>query len=323
MGVFKRLAQVDASRTLHRFAVLGVSGVIASCSATADPVPIQPGPDAHVTDPVMDARVDPMAGETSAETGSFVGPEGSPESAAADVGNAMPADASRESTVDAAMAAMDAGPAADGGFPLKYQQSFDSPTSLADLVFANPAGWQHEIVDGHGAVSLTGGSYAPPFPSPTRIAVIAVRQFGSFVLEVDVMQTGIDYGHRDACFFFGFQDPSHFYYAHVATAQDAVAHRIHIVNGAPRTSITTTSTKGFDWGRNVWKHMRVVRDIDSGLIEVYGDVDPTPVLAANNKTFGTGYIGFGSFDDTARFRNVTIYAKSTVEGPPKFFTAKP
>src|SRR5882757_8189202 len=88
-----------------------------------------------------------------------------------------------------------------------------------------------------------------------------------FVLDLEVMQTGIDYGHRDACFSFGVQDPSHFYYAHVATTQDAVAHQIHIVNGAPRTAITLTSTTGCDWGRNVWRHMQVVRDIDSGLIE--------------------------------------------------------
>jgi hypothetical protein len=212
---------------------------------------------------------------------------------------------------------------ADGGYPLKYQQTFDSPSSLADLVFANPSGWQHEMVEGHGAVSIVGTTYVPPFASPTRIALIALRQFGSFVLDVEVMQTGIDYGHRDASFFLGVEDPSHFYYAHVATTQDAVAHQIHIVNGAPRTAITRTSTTGFDWGRDVWRHIHIVRDIDTGLIEVYSELDPRPMLTANDKTFGTGYVGFGSFDDTARFRNVMIYAKSTVEGAPKFFTAKP
>jgi hypothetical protein len=222
-------------------------------------------------------------------------------------------------------------PAGDGDagavatpYPLRYEQTFDSPTSLADMVFANPTGWIHEVVDGKGAIATTGGGYGPPQASPTRIGLIAVRQFRSFVLEAELMQTGTDYGHRDMCVFFGFQDPKHFYYAHIATAPDAVSHQIHIVNNAPRTAITTMRSTGFDWGRNAWKKIRVVRDVDSGKIEIYGPDDPAkPIMTASDKTFGAGYIGFGSFDDTGRVRNVKVWADAVVEQKPTFFTAKP
>jgi hypothetical protein len=83
---------------------------------------------------------------------------------------------------------------------------------------------------------------------------------------------------------------------------------VHIVNNAARTAITSGGNKGYDWGRNVWRRLRVVRDIQAGTIDVYGEGQAAPILRANNKIFGTGYIGFGSFDDTGRIRNVRIWA---------------
>ena len=35
-----------------------------------------------------------------------------------------------------------------------------------------------------------------------------------------------------------------------------------------------------------------------------------PVLAAEDKTFPKGFAGFGSFDDTGRFRNLQLHTKN-------------
>ena len=35
-----------------------------------------------------------------------------------------------------------------------------------------------------------------------------------------------------------------------------------------------------------------------------------PIMKAEDKTFQAGYVGFGSFDDTGRFRSVTLHTKN-------------
>jgi hypothetical protein len=36
-------------------------------------------------------------------------------------------------------------------------------------------------------------------------------------------------------------------------------------------------------------------------------------MKASDKTFTSGYIGFGSFDDTGKYRNIRVYAPSVEE----------
>ena len=43
-----------------------------------------------------------------------------------------------------------------------------------------------------------------------------------------------------------------------------------------------------------------------GTIKVYFDDMKTPILEAKDTTFGAGQVGFGSFDDTARFDDVVV-----------------
>jgi hypothetical protein len=316
MAIFQHRAGASGVTATHFLAAIGVLALAAGCAAEGEATPPEstPPPPQMMGEPSIEAG--PGVHPTSDGAATEVVPMMTTEDAAPTIGN----DASP--VVDAAGMSTDA----SGGYPLNYDQPFSSPASLADMVFSNPNGWRYETVDGGlGALSLfQNGGYSPPYRSPTGIALFALRQFGSFVMEVDAMQTGADYGHRDVCLFFGFKDPSHFYYAHIATAPDAVSHQIHIVNNADRTAITLTRSNGYDWGRNVWRHLRLVRDIDTGVIEVYAEGGmPNPVLTANDKTFGMGYIGLGSFDDVARFRNLRVYSANTLDGRPNFFTAKP
>ena len=149
-----------------------------------------------------------------------------------------------------------------------------------------------------------------PVRSPHNIALVKDQKFGNVTVDFEVMQTGRNYGHRDLCFFFGFQDPSHFYYVHIAAVSDPNAHNIMLVNGKPRVSISKTSTKGHDWGKSSWHNIRIVRNIDSGKIEVFANDMATPIMTATDKTFGAGWAGFGSFDDTGRVRAIRVYGET-------------
>jgi hypothetical protein len=121
------------------------------------------------------------------------------------------------------------------------------------------------------------------------------------------------------CLFFGFQGPDKFYYAHMATAADDHAHNVFIVNGQPRTKIAERTTKGVDWGLNRWHKVRLERRSSDGLIRVFFDDMQTPIMVAHDKTFASGHVGFGSFDDTGKVDNIRIWAPSSESKPAEFF----
>ncbi len=211
------------------------------------------------------------------------------------------------------------------GYELVFAEDFSEESSTKRFSFAAREHWKRVKVGDRFALEHTdaAGKYKPPHRSPHNIALVATHRFGSFVLEYEAQQTGHEYGHRDACVFFNFVDPTHFYYTHIATKSDPHAHQIFTVNEAPRTAITTKGTKGFDWGRpDSWHQVRVIRDLKSGSIEVYVDEMSKPIMVANDKSHGMGFIGFGSFDDTGRVTNIRIYAPDAVAASPEFFAQK-
>src|SRR5436190_737431 len=202
------------------------------------------------------------------------------------------------------------------GYKLLYEQNFEKPDAIHDFVMTDPQAWKVTKSEKGSALELvTQSKYKPAYRSPFNIALIKNKTFGDFVLEADVIQTGKEYGHRDMCFFFSFQNPEQFYYAHVATAADEHAHNIFIVNQKPRTKIAKTTTKGVNWGLDIWHHVRLERKISDGTVKVYFDDMTLPIMVAEDKTFGEGLVGFGSFDDTGKVANVKIWGPSS--GTPK------
>lgn len=151
-------------------------------------------------------------------------------------------------------------------------------------------------------------NYQPKFRSPTHIALLDRPEVASFELNVRLRSTEPDYGHRDACLFFGWQSPERYYYAHLAKAMDDRANQIFIVNEADRTKISLTTNKGIPWD-DAWHWLRVRRDSESGLIEVFYDDMTTPVMTANDKTITRGKIGVGSFDDRIDVAEVILKSK--------------
>jgi hypothetical protein len=207
------------------------------------------------------------------------------------------------------------------GYTLVYDQDFDKKNPLGNFRFTQPEKWISTEGKTGESLEFTGISdYQPPHRSPHTIGIINSIAAGSFILEADLLQTGKEYGHRDMCIIFGFTDPAHFYYAHMATAMDDNAHQIMIVNNAPRAKISSFTTKGIDWGNNQWHKVRVERNAETGSIKIY--FDGTIIQEANDKTFGKGYIGFGSFDDSGKVDNIKIWAKDFEKKPIEVYSKK-
>ncbi|MEN6337394.1 MAG: DUF1080 domain-containing protein [Phycisphaerales bacterium] len=191
--------------------------------------------------------------------------------------------------------------------PLAFFEDFES--GAGRWTQTDPNAWKVTAADQNHIYSLFQQSkYEPPVRSPFNIARIRDVNVSDFVVQARMEQTGKEYGHRDMVVVFGYQDPSHFYYAHIATKADEVAHSIHIVNGKPRVAIAKERTDGVDWTTG-FHDVRVVRDAVGGSIEVYFDNMDKPIMTAEDKTFLRGGIGFGSFDDTGAIDDVIVWGR--------------
>ncbi|HEX5054427.1 MAG TPA: hypothetical protein VFZ65_21795 [Planctomycetota bacterium] len=192
-------------------------------------------------------------------------------------------------------------------WPIVCEETFASASSLDRFAFSDAARWRWSPAG--PCLELLGDShYAPPVRSPTSIALVRDLEVADFDLEVDVLQTGRDYGHRDLCLFFGFESPTRFYYVHLAQAPDANAHNVFVVQDAPRKNLAPVAAHGIQWGDHVWHHVRVERRTKPGTIRVFWDRQPEPILQATSTAFVWGRVGFGSFDDSGLLAGLRLWA---------------
>ncbi len=197
------------------------------------------------------------------------------------------------------------------GFQLAYADDFER--GLDHWEMTDPKAWAIVEEEGKPALALKQNSkHRPPVRSPYSIARPKGVEVQDFVLEVRMKSTTREYGHRDLCVFFGYQDPAHFYYVHLASAADPHAHSVFLVNGADRVSIAKERTGGVRWTDD-YHTVRIARDTDTGRIEVFFDDMEKPVITAEDKTLIKGGIGLGSFDDTGIFANLRVWTKTPEE----------
>lgn len=202
-------------------------------------------------------------------------------------------------------------PAQPPADPLIYFQDFTKASALEEFSFSDPRAWRLGRDKDQSFLELFQASrYQPPFRSPLALALIAHHRFSDFILECDCQQTSRDYAHRDLVFVFGYQGPDQFYYAHVAASTDNHANGIFIVDLAPRRKLPGQTNQGNDWGRNVWRRVRLERRVSTGEVKLYFNDFTKPVMTAEDKTFSTGWVGVGSFDDTGRFTRICIYGSA-------------
>ena len=149
-------------------------------------------------------------------------------------------------------------------------------------------------------------SYQPPQRSPHSIALLKEFTVTDFDMVVAAQSTNRLVGeHRDLCLFWGYQDSQHFYYVHLGAKSDPHSCQIFIVNGAPRTKITTHESPGIPW-TDSWHTVRVTRSTSDGRMAVYFDDLTSPVMVANDNTFRWGRVGLGTFDDHGNFDNFSL-----------------
>jgi hypothetical protein len=196
---------------------------------------------------------------------------------------------------------------AGGGkeLPLVLKEDFEQGADRWQPL--DPKGWKVDKIDGNHVYNQYKAlsSYRPPHRSPFNIALLKDHSVSSFQLDARVKSTIRDYVHRDVCVVFGYQDPAHFYYAHFGKRTDDHANQIFIVNAADRKKISTKTTAGTPWD-DKWHHIRIVRDVNNGKIEVFFDDLNTPAMTGIDRTFTWGRIGIGSFDDTSMWDDIVL-----------------
>jgi hypothetical protein len=204
--------------------------------------------------------------------------------------------------------AEDTAPEEKNGLKLLFSENFEKGADRWEPT--DPKAWKVIEKDNNHVFSqhIKNSDYKPPHRSPFNRAMIKDLVVGSFILDVKLQSTIPDYVHRDLCLFFGSQDPAHLYYVHLGKRTDPHANNVFIVNAADRKSISITTTEGTPWDDD-WHHVRLIRDVKSGKIEVYFDDMQKPAMTAEDKTFTWGRVGIGSFDDTGNFDDVRVWGE--------------
>ncbi len=154
-------------------------------------------------------------------------------------------------------------------------------------------------------------------PGPRRPFEYAVLTAGPAWSSVEVearvrLDTPVEVSNRDVIVVFGWRSDTEFYYAHLSTDNTIYPHNgIFKVNNADRERIDH-QWNGRSRGANPaitdadWHRVRVVHLPATGEIAVYVDGRRDPLMTAKDTTFGSGRVGFGSFDNVGRLRNLTV-----------------
>lgn len=168
--------------------------------------------------------------------------------------------------------------------------------------------------DGSGKWKISDGElilYKAGVPSgtirrPSALAILKSKPLTNVTVEAEI-KSEVDTSiiHRDLEIIIDYQSPTQFYYIHLAGTTDKVHNGIFIVNNSDRLRIDSGKGKP-QLKDKTWHHVKVVRNIKTGTIEVYTNNSDKPVLRAIDKTLQYGRVGVGSFDDTGFFKNILV-----------------
>ena len=191
--------------------------------------------------------------------------------------------------------------------PILFKDNFENGASKWKII--DDQSWK---LEDHGAgkslsIIQRNSEYEPKVRSPRHIALIKNLEAANFVIKFKVKSTKDTGNHRDCCVFFGYQNPTNYYYVHLGAKPDPHSGQIMIVKDAPRLALTKNEKKT-PWD-NSWHNVKLVRDSKKGTIEIYFDDMETPHMSVKDTTFGKGRIGLGSFDDMNAFDEVEIRGK--------------
>ncbi|HZE34682.1 MAG TPA: PQQ-dependent sugar dehydrogenase [Actinoallomurus sp.] len=175
-----------------------------------------------------------------------------------------------------------------------------------------PSKWRFE---GDQVILSEAGVERPGPRRPFEYAVLTKGPaYGTERIDADVrIDTPTDISNRDVIIVFGYRSDTQFSYVHLSQDNSIYPHNgIFLVNNADRLRIedqwdpvrSRGATPAITDGR--WHHVQVVRHADTGEIAVYLDHAKNPLMTAVDKTFTSGRVGFGSFDNIGRVRNFEV-----------------
>jgi len=201
------------------------------------------------------------------------------------------------------------------GWPRVFFDDFESGT-LDRWEPSDPNAWKPDVFEGRKVANQFAQSQVEtPVRSPFNRSVVKDLVVSDCVVDLQLRTTARDYPHRSLCLFFGYQDPAHMYYVHLGQKADEHANQIFIVDNEPRRKISSKTTEGTPWDDH-WHHVRIVRDVKTGSIDVFWDDMEQPVMQAVDKTFTWGQVGIGSFDDSGLFDDVAVYGVKVERSKP-------
>ena len=185
--------------------------------------------------------------------------------------------------------------------------SFEKKADVADWQVRKGSEWS--LSPEKGLYQLTKPGKQGEFRRPMSWSVWKGQQVGAFEVNVRARcLTPTKVKGRDVLIIFGFQDPDHYYYVHLS-AENAKVHNIFAkVDGGERTPLPLKGERVPRLLEDGFQTLKVTHDPATG--EVAAWVDGKPALQAVDKTFGGGYVGVGSFDDTVDFDQFTLKGKA-------------
>jgi hypothetical protein len=184
-------------------------------------------------------------------------------------------------------------------------------TGAANWAPVTPSKWRF---DKDEVILAEAGVNRPGPRRPFEYAVLtAGPAWSSVQVEAQVrLDTPVEVSNRDVIIVFGWRSDTEFYYAHLSTDNTIYPHNgIFKVNNADRERIEY-QWNGRSRGANPaivdaeWHNVRVVHLPATGEIAVYVDGSKDPLMTAKDTTFGSGRVGFGSFDNIGRLRHLTV-----------------
>ncbi|MEE6286965.1 Ig-like domain repeat protein [Georgenia sp. MJ173] len=156
---------------------------------------------------------------------------------------------------------------------------------------------------------------------PFEYALLDDETFGSVQMEAEVrLDAPASVNNRDIILVFGHQSDTEYYYAHLSQDNTIYAHNgIYKVNNADRERIDDQYDGAIGAPPAItdeeWHDVRLVHCADTGEIAVWVDGLDRPLMTATDTTFTGGSIGFGSFDNTGRMRDLAVSVPAEVEVP--------
>jgi hypothetical protein len=183
-------------------------------------------------------------------------------------------------------------------------------TDAQDWAPVTPAKWQFP---GDQVILAEPGVERPGPRRPFEYAVLKKGPvFGNAVIDARVrIDTPVEISNRDVILLYGYRSDTQFSYVHLSTDNTIYPHNgIFTVDNADRLRLEDQWTGVHGAPPAItdadWHRVRVVRCAGSGETAVYMDGSKYPLMTAVDKTFDSGRVGFGSFDNQGRLRDLEV-----------------